>query len=61
MIYNYIAGINEYGDSTYPLVFFSYVAGGFGNNIDSQLKSISDETAINGSAMCVSYDDGRKK
>ena len=53
MIHNYIYGINNYSDSKVPLAFFTYIAGGFGSNIDSQLKSISDESSVNGSAITV--------
>lgn len=53
MIRNYIHGINNYSDSKVPLAFFTYIAGGFGSNIDSKLKSISDESSVNGSAITV--------
>jgi hypothetical protein len=36
------------------LAFFSYIAGGFGNNISNQIMSIADATGVNGSAMSVS-------
>ncbi|QWT56204.1 hypothetical protein KP626_00040 [Christensenella sp. MSJ-20] len=39
---------------TYPLAFFSYIAGGFGTNINKQLQAITNETGIKGSAMNVS-------
>jgi len=54
MIHNYIRGISNYYDGTLPLSFFSYIAGGFGANINSQIQSISAETEINGSAISVS-------
>ena len=54
MVHNYIENINRYSKSPMPLAFFSYIAGGFGNNIDSQLQSIVDETGVNGSAVSVS-------
>lgn len=54
MVHNYIGGIKKYYDGSEPLAFFSYIAGGFGININSQLKLITDETNINGSAMTVS-------
>ena len=53
MIHNYIYGINNYSESKTPLAFFTYIAGGFGSTIDSQLKSISDESSVNGSAITV--------
>lgn len=54
MIHNYIENISNYSSSQVPLAFFSYISGGFGTNINSQIKSISDETNISGSAMSVS-------
>ena len=54
MIHNYIRGINNYYDGTLPLSFFSYIAGGFGSNINSQIQSITAETSVNGSAVSVS-------
>lgn len=53
MIHNYIGKIKNYSDSNNELVFFSYIAGGFGKNFDSQIKSISDETGIKGSGINV--------
>jgi hypothetical protein len=54
MIHNYIRGIGNYYDEALPLSFFSYIAGGFGTNIDSQIQSIINETSVNGSAVSVS-------
>lgn len=51
MVYNYI---EEFRQKQYPLAFFSYIAGGFGPNINHQIKSISEETKISGSAINVS-------
>lgn len=52
MVHNYI---KTYGSGQkYPLKFFGYIAGGFGNNINSQLKSIVEETEVHGAAMSVS-------
>lgn len=53
MIHNYIGQLSSYSSSTHPLAFFSYIAGGFGNNISMQIKSIADETGIAGSAVSV--------
>ncbi len=53
MIHNYIYGINNYSEAKTPLAFFTYIAGGFGTTINSQLKSISDESSVNGSAITV--------
>ena len=36
------------------MLFFSYISGGFGRNIDAQLNRIVDETGVNGSAVSVS-------
>ena len=54
MVYNYIGNIGNYSKSDKPLAFFSYIAGGFGSNIDKQLKNIVDVTDVNGSAISVS-------
>jgi hypothetical protein len=51
MVHNYI---KTYSQQKYPLAFFSYIAGGFGTNINSQIMKIVDETSIHGSAMSVS-------
>lgn len=52
MIHNYIKSYNR--GQKYPLAFFSYIAGGFGKNIDGQVKEIVNETAVHGSAISVS-------
>jgi hypothetical protein len=49
----YIPKVNQYGETNYPLAFFSYIAGSFGSNINSQLEEIHADTSINGSAMPV--------
>ena len=54
MVYNYIENIAKYSNSIYPLAFFSYIAGGFGKNINTQLNKITAETGISGSAVSVS-------
>ena len=54
MVYNYINNLNYYSSYSAPLAFFSYIAGGFGKNINSQIKDIVDATNISGSAMSVS-------
>lgn len=53
MVYNYIGGLANYSEGKERLAFFSYIAGGFGKNIDKQIKKIVDETGINGSAVSV--------
>lgn len=55
MVHNYIEGFCNYCNSNKPLSFFSYIAGGFGTNINGQLRKIIDETNINGSAVTVSH------
>lgn len=52
MVHNYIPKYSQ--NQQYPLAFFSYISGGFGNNINTQIKSIVDETGVNGSAVSVS-------
>lgn len=54
MVHNYIENVNNYGVNGVPLAFFTYIAGGFGSNIDTQIRSIYDATGVKGSAMCVS-------
>lgn len=53
MVYNYIKGFNNYYGGNLPLSFFTYIAGGFGSRIDSQIKSIVDETGVHGSVINV--------
>jgi hypothetical protein len=52
MIHNYIETYQN--GQKHPLAFFSYLAGGFGRNIDNQVKEIVDETKVHGSAISVS-------
>lgn len=54
MVYNYIGNLANYYNGSLPLAFFSYIAGGFGKNINNQIKKITDETSVNGSAISVS-------
>ncbi len=49
----YIPNYGEYGDTELPLAFFTYIAGSFGTNINTQLNTIVQETGVNGSAMPV--------
>lgn len=53
MIDVYIPNVKEYADAKYPLKFFSYISTDFGKNINEQIKAITDETKVNGSAMPV--------
>lgn len=54
MVHNYIANISNYSESTYPIAFFSYISGGFINQIDKQIRSIADESGVHGSGLTVS-------
>ena len=54
MIHNYIGGLRNYYNGDFPLAFFTYIAGGFGTNIDAQIRDIFDETSVCGSAISVS-------
>ena len=54
MVHNYIENISNYSSFAQPIGFFSYVSGGFGNQIDNQIKSIADSSGIHGSAITVS-------
>lgn len=54
MVHNYIGDFGSYSEgTTYPLSFFSYIAGGFSSKINTELKKIIDETGVSGSAMKV--------
>ncbi len=53
MVHNYIENLANYSESDKRLAFFSYIAGGFGTNIDKQIQSIVDATGVNGSAISV--------
>ncbi len=55
MVENYIKNLRHYSYSRLPLAFFSYIAGGFCNNIDTQLNKITIATGIVGSAITVSH------
>jgi len=54
MVHNYIGGLRNYYDGALPLAFFSYIAGGFGKNINAQIADITRETKVAGSAVSVS-------
>ena len=54
MVHNYLSNVERYSDSTYPMAFFSYIAGGFGTNIDKQIQHIYSKTNVPGSAVSVS-------
>ena len=54
MIHNYIGNVSNFSGFTQPIGFFSYIAGGFANQIDKQIQGIVNETGVHGSAMTVS-------
>ena len=49
----YIQNYKKYGKTKLPLAFFTYIAGSFGKNINTQLEEIHRDTGINGSAVPV--------
>lgn len=49
----YIPNVNDYGEAKYPLAFFTYIAGSFGKNINSQVQTLYNDTGVCGSAMPV--------
>lgn len=53
MVTNYIQELDRYSESKHPLAFFSYIAGGFGKNIDSGVAEINKKTLVPGCAMPV--------
>lgn len=53
MEYEYIPRYKEYGETDLPLSFFTYIAGSFKSNIDTQILTIKEDTGVNGSAMTV--------
>ena len=46
--------ISKYSEYSHPIGFFTYIAGGFGNQIDRQIQSIVAECGVHGSGMTVS-------
>ena len=54
MVHNYINNLSNYYNGKHSLAFFSYIAGGFGRNINSQIAEVVSETNVHGSAMSVS-------
>ncbi len=53
MVHNYIEKIGNYSDSSLPIGFFSYIAGGFISTIDKQIKSEVEESNVHGSGITV--------
>ena len=49
----YIPNYKSYGHTKLPLAFFTYIAGSFGSNINSQITTIFQDTGVKGSAMPV--------
>lgn len=54
MVHNYLEKISNYSGSKYPIGFFSYIAGGFGNQIDKQIQKEVEESGVHGSGITVS-------
>jgi hypothetical protein len=54
MVHNYIEKISTYSDSALPIGFFTYIAGGFGKQIDRQIQSEVEESGVHGSGITVS-------
>ena len=53
MVHNYLEKVSNYSQSTYPVGFFSYIAGGFISTFDKQVASEIEESHINGSGITV--------
>ena len=53
MVHNYIENISNYSDCLYPIGFFTYIAGGFIDTIDKQIKAESSECKVHGSGINV--------
>ena len=53
MAVHYIPELSEYSESTFPLSFFSYIAGGFKPTINHPLQDVISRTGISGSAVPV--------
>lgn len=53
MVHNYLENISNYSSNSYPIGFFSYIAGGFGNSIDKQIQSEVAESGVHGCGITV--------
>lgn len=53
MVHNYIGNISNYSECSYPIGFFTYIAGGFIDTIDKQIQSEVSESNIPGSGITV--------
>jgi len=54
MVHNYIERASVYSDCKYPIGFFAYIAGGFSDQIDKQIRGISAESGVHGAGINVS-------
>jgi len=53
MVHNYIENIANYSQYSYPIGFFTYIAGGFISTIDKQIQSEVSECSVPGSGITV--------
>ncbi len=53
MVHNYIENVGSYSTSSYPIGFFTYIAGGFISTIDRQIQSEVNECHVPGSGITV--------
>lgn len=53
MVHNYIERISNYSESSYPIGFFTYIAGGFISTIDKQISAEVEESNVHGSGITV--------
>lgn len=53
MVHNYIENISNYSQYSYPIGFFTYIAGGFISTIDKQIQSEVSECSVPGSGITV--------
>lgn len=53
MVHNYLGGIANFSNCTYPIGYFTYISGGFVKHIDKQIQSEVDESGIHGSGITV--------
>lgn len=53
MVHNYIENIAKYSNSSYPIGFFTYIAGGFISTINKQIQSEVEECHVPGSGITV--------
>lgn len=54
MVHNYLAKIGTYSSCSYPIGYFSYIAGGFAKTIDKQIQDEVRESGVHGSGITVS-------